>query len=139
MNCLFIGLDIYKQHIETLSQKLATPQITTRKEVCKTEVDMANSILSAYQKDPKLNIISLDKSGFFLSIYLTKQGLICARASNEYSAYMTKSHNNATVLCLSPRITGLYSLISLSEEFLKRKWEGARHKVRTDMLAKMVK
>ena len=55
------------------------------------------------------------------------------RAVTCFDARMSKSHNNANILCLGERITGEYLALDIVETWLKTDFEGGRHKRRVDM------
>ncbi|MEW5692615.1 MAG: ribose 5-phosphate isomerase B [Candidatus Hydrogenedentota bacterium] len=49
---------------------------------------------------------------------------------NEYTASMARKHNDANILCLSGRILKEESALSITNVFLKEKFDGGRHKRR---------
>ena len=65
------------------------------------------------------------------------KGMICAEISDERSAYMTRQHNNAKVICLGAQIVGPGLAKSIAREFLAADYDGGRHQIRVDMLDKM--
>ena len=60
--------------------------------------------------------------------------ILCARCSEEYSANMTRKHNNANVLALGARVIGVELAKSIVRTFLKTEFEGGRHQKRIDKI-----
>ncbi len=62
-----------------------------------------------------------------------------ARASlchDGYTAYMTRAHNNANILCIGARVTGLGVALDIVDIWLSTAFSGvARHQKRVDKLA----
>jgi ribose 5-phosphate isomerase B len=54
-------------------------------------------------------------------------GIRAALCHNEFEARMTRSHNNANVLCLGERVLGLGVARSLVDVFLATGFDGGRH------------
>lgn len=66
------------------------------------------------------------------------KGIICAAVSDEHSAYMTRSHNNTSVIAMGSGIVGKKLAEGLVEFYLKSEYAGGRHQIRVDMLNKML-
>ena len=140
MSYAIVGIKTYKQHLESLNIELSSPTIKFKIDAtANDEMELAKLALKMLNEDPKLEIITVDRDGLFVSMYLTKNKIVAARVNDEYSAYMTKLHNNSRALCLNARMQGICNMLSCCKEFLRCKWEGDRHKVRTDMLEHMLK
>lgn len=74
-------------------------------------------------------------TGIGISIAANKmKGIRCALCSEEYSARMTRKHNDANVLALGGRTTGVELAKSIVEAFLTTDFEGGRHQRRVDMI-----
>jgi galactose-6-phosphate isomerase len=83
--------------------------------------------------------ITLDDYGILPFMYLGKiKDVVVAEISDEHSAYMTCSHNNATVLTFGALISTEHMLKCMIESFLNSHYEGSRHKVRIDMLSTLL-
>lgn len=65
------------------------------------------------------------------------KGMVAAEVSDERSAYMTRQHNDARMICLGSKIVGEELALSIVREFLSARYEGGRHQIRVDMLGKM--
>lgn len=59
-------------------------------------------------------------------------GIRAALCRDEDDAKMTRSHNNANVLCLSGRKTDVEVLKRITDVFLSTTFEGGRHQLRID-------
>ena len=61
----------------------------------------------------------------------------CIRAAlctTELHARFTRLHNNANVLCLGARVTGVELALAIVDTFLSTEFEGGRHQRRIDLL-----
>jgi len=54
-------------------------------------------------------------------------GIRAARCTDEYSARMSRRHNDANVLCLGQRVTGVGLALSIVDAWLSESFEGGRH------------
>ena len=61
------------------------------------------------------------------------KGIRAVTCFDATTARMSKSHNNANILCLGERITGEYLALDIVDIWLKTDFEGGRHKRRVDM------
>ncbi|WP_462324606.1 ribose 5-phosphate isomerase B [Desulfoplanes sp.] len=74
-------------------------------------------------------------SGVGMSMAANKvAGIRAALCTNEYLARMTRRHNNANVLCLGGRITGIDLAGAIVDAFLDNDFEGGRHQRRVDLI-----
>lgn len=62
------------------------------------------------------------------------KGIRCAMATDPYTAELSRRHNNANVLSLGARITGLDMCKAIIESFLSTEFEGGRHQRRVDAI-----
>ncbi len=74
--------------------------------------------------------------GSFMSACKIK-GLVAAEISDERSAYMTREHNNAKVICLGSEIVGHKLACNITDQFLASDYAAGRHQIRVDMLNRM--
>lgn len=65
------------------------------------------------------------------------KGMVAANISDERSAYMTREHNNARMVCLGPKVVGPELALRIVDEFLAADYAAGRHQIRVDMLNKM--
>lgn len=74
-------------------------------------------------------------TGIGISIAANKvDGIRAALCTNEYCAKMAKNHNNANILCMGARVTGVELAKSILDTFLREEFEGGRHQVRVDKI-----
>ncbi len=74
-------------------------------------------------------------SGVGMSMSANKvPGIRAALCTNEYLACMTRRHNNANVLCLGGRVTGIDLAKAIVDAFLNNEFEGGRHQRRVDLM-----
>ncbi len=75
-------------------------------------------------------------TGIGISMAANKiKGIRCALVSNEYSAEMTKRHNNANVLAFGGRVTGCDLAKNILDAYINAEFEGGRHKNRIDKIS----
>lgn len=65
------------------------------------------------------------------------KGIVAANISDERSAYMTREHNNARMVCMGPKVVGPELALRIVDEFLAADYAAGRHQIRVDMLNKM--
>ena len=79
--------------------------------------------------------ILLCGTGIGISIAANKvKGIRAALCTNEYCAKMSRNHNNANILCMGARVTGVELAKSILDTFLREEFEGGRHQVRVDKI-----
>ena len=75
-------------------------------------------------------------TGIGISMAANKvKGIRCALVSNEYSAEMTKRHNNANMLAFGGRVTGPDLAKNILDAYIKAEFEGGRHQNRIDKIS----
>lgn len=79
-------------------------------------------------------------TGIGISMSANKiDGIRCGLCSEEYSAKMTRKHNDANVLAMGGRTVGVEIAKSIVTTFLNTEFEGGRHKRRVDMIMELEK
>lgn len=74
-------------------------------------------------------------TGIGISIASNKiKGIRCALLNNEYSARLTKQHNDANVIAFGARVLGIEVAKSCITAYMQENYEGGRHQRRLDML-----
>ena len=67
-------------------------------------------------------------TGIGISIAANKiKGIRAALCHSEYDARMTRAHNDANVLCMGGRTTGVEIAFAMIDSFLNGRFEGGRH------------
>lgn len=64
--------------------------------------------------------------------------IICAPVYEDYTAKMTRMHNNTQIIALGANITAEELSCCLALNFVKSEYDGGRHQVRIDMLNRML-
>ncbi len=74
-------------------------------------------------------------TGIGMSITANRfRGIRAALCHNEFSARMSRAHNDANVLCLGERVLGAGMTLGLVDVGLASRFEGERHKRRIDLI-----
>jgi ribose 5-phosphate isomerase B len=131
-----------KEAIKSFLQEKSIPFIDFGTEGCDS-VDyplyakkVCESILS---KESDLGILCCG-TGIGMSMAANKhKGIRAAVLSDEFSAEMTKRHNDANVLCLGGRIIDTKKAVKLAEIFIHTPFEGGRHIKRVEMIESLYK
>lgn len=96
--------------------------------------DIAKSVGNKVIENNALGIL-ICGSGIGMSIAANKvKGIRCALCCNEYSAEMTRKHNNSNILALGERVIGIDIAKSIVKKFIAAEFEGGRHKIRVDKI-----
>lgn len=79
-------------------------------------------------------------TGIGMSIAANKvKGIRAAHVTDSYSARMTKEHNNANVICLGERITGVEIANDIVNAYLSAEYAGGRHEKRVEKIMQLEK
>jgi ribose 5-phosphate isomerase B len=62
------------------------------------------------------------------------KGIRCGVCTDTFSARMIREHNNANMLSLGARVTGLGLALDIVDAYLDAEFEGGRHATRVDMI-----
>ncbi|MCC4722937.1 galactose-6-phosphate isomerase subunit LacA [Salinicoccus roseus] len=101
-------------------------------------VDVTRSVAEEVQKNDENLGIVIDQYGAGSFMVATKiKGMIAAEVSDERSAYMTRSHNNARMITMGAEIVGEELAVNVVKGFITGDYDGGRHQIRVDMLNKM--
>ena len=77
-------------------------------------------------------------TGIGISIAANKiKGIRCGLCTSVEMAHLTKQHNNANILALGGRTTGVDLAVKIVDEWLDTEYEGGRHQRRVEMLDRM--
>ena len=77
-------------------------------------------------------------TGIGMSMAANKvKGIRAAHVTDTYSARMTKEHNNANVICLGERITGVDLALEIVNAYLEAEFQGGRHQRRIDKVMEL--
>lgn len=76
-------------------------------------------------------------TGIGMSMAANKvKGIRAALATCEFHAKATRQHNNANILCLGERVTGVGVALEIADIFLSTEFEGGRHLRRIELFDK---
>lgn len=97
--------------------------------------DYAHLVCKAIQdKEAPLGILVCG-TGIGMSMAANKhRGIRAALCENEFSAEMTRRHNDANVICMGARVISKEKAIALTDIFVTTPYEGGRHDARVAML-----
>lgn len=74
-------------------------------------------------------------SGIGISIAANKvPGVRCALLHDHYGAVMSRRHNNANMMALGGRVTGVEVAKEIVDAFLTTEFDGGRHEARVDKI-----
>lgn len=77
-------------------------------------------------------------TGFGISLAANSvHGVRCVNCTDNYTAYMSRLHNNANAIALGARVIAPEAAKMLLETWLNTEFEGGRHQERVDMLLEM--
>lgn len=62
------------------------------------------------------------------------KGIRCATVGDTFSARMTKAHNDANMIALGERVTGIGLGLDIVDAYLNSSFEGGRHQTRIDKM-----
>ena len=96
----------------------------------------ASAVARRVQDNPDTSFgILVCGTGIGMSMTANKyKGIRAAVCSDTFSARMTRNHNDANILCLGARMTGVELAKAIVEAFLTTDFEGGRHKRRIDKI-----
>lgn len=84
--------------------------------------------------------IAICGTGIGISIACNKiEGIRAAHCTDTFSARAAKNHNNANILCLGARITGVEIAKDIVDNFLKEDFDGGRHETRVNKITELEK
>jgi ribose 5-phosphate isomerase B len=93
--------------------------------------DVAYQVARAVAEGQAERGILMCGTGIGMCIAANKvKGVLAALAQDELSAQLSRTHNNANVLCLSADLTGTTLAKRIVDTFMKTAFEGGRHERR---------
>ncbi len=122
--------------IKHLSEKgIAVIDYGTQPEVPADYPDVAEKVCKAYLAGEFDLGILVCGTGIGMSIAANKvKGIRAAHVTDCYSARMSREHNNAQILCLGERITGIDLALEIVDAYLKAEHQGGRHARRVEKI-----
>ncbi len=96
--------------------------------------DFAKKVSEAVLEQGILGIL-ICGTGIGISIAANRhRGIRAALCENEFSARMSRAHNNANILCMGGRVVGIGVAESIVDAFLSTEFEGGRHARRVEKI-----
>ena len=93
--------------------------------------DYAKKVCQEVLKTPNSKGILVCGSGIGMSISANRfKGIRAGLCTDSYMAKMTRAHNDANVLCMGERVSGLGEIEAILEAFIHTEFEGGRHQDR---------
>jgi len=97
--------------------------------------DFAKRCADAVIRDSGSFGILICGTGIGISISANKiKGIRAALCHNEYTASMSRAHNDANILCFGERVVGKGVIESIVKAFCNTQFEGGRHKGRVEKI-----
>jgi len=97
--------------------------------------DFAHKVCEKVEADSTGNTVGILVCGTGLGMDMAAnkhKGIRSALCHNEFTAKMSREHNNANVLCMGGRVIDVITAKKLAEIFLTTKFEGGRHERRVN-------
>ena len=102
--------------------------------------DIAEKVCAEYKKGGYEFGILICGTGIGISIAANKiEGIRCALLNNEYSAKMTKRHNDSNIIAFGGRVVGPDMAIGMLDAYMSAEFEGGRHQKRIDKISALEK
>ncbi len=97
--------------------------------------DFAKILCQKVLEDSSNRGILICGSGIGMSISANRfRGIRAALCTSAYMAKITRMHNDANVLCLGERISGVGEVESMLEAFIQTEFQGGRHTSRIEKI-----
>lgn len=120
---------------EELKKAFSLVDYGTDSEVSVDYPDYAKKLGQAVESGEVDLGVAICGTGIGISIALNKmKGIRAALCHDEFTARMARRHNNANVLCIGGRVTGVEVAKALTQVFLDETFEGGRHQTRLDKI-----
>ena len=117
---------VIKAHLEELGHTVI--DYGTEPEVPADYPDIAEKVSRALLSGEFERGILVCGTGIGMSIAANKvKGIRAAHVTDCYSARMSRQHNNAQIICLGERITGIDLALEIVDAYLGAEHEGGRH------------
>ena len=135
IGCYHAALDLKNIIIRQLEERglTVTDHGTYTPESCDYP-DIAHDVAQAVEKENGTGIL-LCGTGIGMSMAANHhKGIRAALCTTELHAKFARRHNDANILCLGARMTGVELAKAIVEAFLTTGFEGGRHKRRIDKI-----
>lgn len=97
--------------------------------------DYARLLCERIQSGEALRGVLICGTGLGMSMAANRfKGIRAALCTSEYQARMSRAHNDANVLIIGGRVTGVEMAVSILRTWLENSFEGGRHQRRIDRI-----
>lgn len=97
---------------------------------------IADAVTNEITKNAGVFGILVCGTGIGMSIAVNRnQSIRAALCHDEYTARLSREHNNANVLCLGERVIGIGVALEIVKTWLSTQFTGGRHQRRVDMFS----
>ena len=121
------------KHLEELGHTVI--DYGTQPEVPADYPDIAEKVAQEYLNGAFDLGILVCGTGIGMSLAANKvQGIRAAHVTDCYSARMCREHNDAQILCLGERITGVDLVLEIVDAYVKAEHQGGRHARRVEKI-----
>ena len=97
--------------------------------------DIAKEVAEAIKSGKCDKGILICGTGIGMSIAANKvSGIRAAHVTDTFSAKMSREHNNAHIICLGERITGIEVAFEIVKAYLEAEFQGGRHEQRVNKI-----
>ncbi len=128
------GYNLKNAIVEHLKDSFSVEDLGPENNLSCDYPDSAKKVTDLMLKDKNCFGILVCGSGVGMSMAANRvKGIRAVLASCEFQAKMSRLHNDANVLCLGERVTGLGLALSMVDLFLNTEFEGGRHQRRVDL------
>lgn len=119
---------LHSQNIEVINLGTDTKESVDYPDIAKLVCDLVN------KKEVDYGIV-ICGTGIGISIASNKiHGIRAALCHNEFTARLSREHNNANVLALGARVIGTELGKAIVDAFINAKFEGGRHGLRVNKI-----
>lgn len=127
-----------KEVIKTYLQENDFSVVDLAETAAEDFVESANNLSEKIMNDETGVGILIDAygAGSFMAANKHK-GIVVAEISEEWSATMTRRHNNARIISMGSELVGEGLAKSIAKAFVESDYDGGRHQIRVDMLNAM--
>lgn len=135
--CDHAGLELKNALVKALQDRVTWLDLGTNSTESCNYVDFGYAVGEAISDGRADRGILVCGSGIGISIAANRYAKVrCALCTDSTMARLSRSHNDANVLALGARITGLAVALDCAEAFLFTEFEGGRHQLRVQTLNK---
>lgn len=128
IGCDHAGVDLKRTLLDSVLKEHEVTDVGTNSKESVDYPDIAKLVARAVACGEVESGILICGTGIGMAMAAGKvKGIRAARCSEPYSAEMSRTHNNANVLCFGARVIGSGMAEKIVEKWLSTPFEGGRH------------